>query len=105
MNSIIELNQQAIDLRNLKSAELHGNPIAREDEHELRLRFLKGKELLFNEVTGKHEWVESELHIPYPDYSKAARAHSVLKRAWGRYRDEEERINLLKAVERELGLS
>jgi hypothetical protein len=105
MNSIIELNQQAIDLRNLKSAELHGNPIARDEEHKLRLRFLKGKELLFNEVTGKHEWVESEVHIPYPDYFKAARAHSVLKRAWNRYRDEEERITLLRTVERELGLS
>lgn len=104
MNTIIELNQQAIDLRDLKSVELCGAPIAEAGVHELKLRFLRGKEILFNELAKDYEVVEPELHIPYPDYFKAARAHSVLKRAWGRYRDEEARRALLRTVELELGI-
>jgi hypothetical protein len=105
MNTIIELNQQAIDLRDLKSIELCGAPISGEGEHELKLRFLRGKEILFNELVKDYQIVEPELHIPYPDYFKAARAHSVLKRAWSRYRDDEERKALLRTVEKELNMA
>jgi hypothetical protein len=105
MNTIIELNQQAIDLRDLKSVELCGAPIAEAGAHELKLRFLRGKELVFNEIAKDYQIVEPEMHIPYPDYFKAARAHSVLKRAWSRYRQDEERKELLRIVELELNLA
>jgi len=104
MNTIIELNTQSIDLRDLKSVELCGTTSTMQGVHELKLRFLRGKEIVFNSLAQDYEILEPELHIPYPDYFKAARAHSVLKRAWGRYRDEEKRLQLLRTVELELGI-
>lgn len=48
--------------------------------------------------------IGADVSITYPSYSLAARGHSTLIRAWGRYRDWESRARLLQEVERELGI-
>jgi hypothetical protein len=105
MNTIIELNGQSVDLRSIKSVEFKEHPMVKKAAYDIRLNFLSGDQYVLNPKSGAYELIQPHVHVRYSDYRGAARGHSVLIRAWARYREWEERMALLKLVEREVGLA
>lgn len=105
MNTIIEMNGQSVDLRSIKSVEFKEHPMVEKEAYDIRLNFLSGDQYILNPKTKDYELIAPHVKVSYSDYRGAARGHSVLIRAWGRYREWEERMTLLRTVEREVGLA
>lgn len=105
MNTIIELNGTSVDLRTIKAVAFREEPMLEKSNYDVELDFMSAEKYVLNPETGCHELISPRLHISYPSYGAAARAHSVLIRAWSRYRNWDKQRSLLKTVERELGLA
>ncbi len=105
MNTIIEMNGQSVDLKSIKSVEFKEHPMVEKEAYDIRLNFMSGEQYVHNPTTDAYELIQPHVKVSYADYRGAARGHSVLIRAWGRYREWEERMTLLRAVEREVGLA
>ena len=105
MNTIIEMNGQSVDLRSIKSVEFKEHPMVEKEAYDIRLNFMSGDQYVLNPKSGAYELIQPHVNVSYSDYRGAARGHSVLIRAWARYREWEERMTLLRVVEREVGLA
>jgi hypothetical protein len=105
MNTIIELNGTSVDLRTIKAVAFREQPMLSKRNYNVELDFLSEEKYVFNPNTGCHDLISPRLNISYPSYGSAARGHSVLIRAWSRYRTWDGQQQLLKTVEQELGIA